>query len=318
MTIDNRLLYKKDHCWQYDIRLSNKEKDLLDSNLTEEQASNLSVKDFSYRFVDKNDKEMCKKIKEFIERHEWLGKLSLYPTHRFVAEYNGVLAGVVVMDQPNVFSKLLGSETKKIERLISRGACISWSPKGLASSLIMFAIRWMVGNTRYRLFTAYSDVEAKELGTIYQACNFNYLGKGSGTSYMFLDPENNGKGWFSDRNFRSRSAYKRYAKELGIQWKKEWQGAKNNSLLDWESGKTKERSGSETILWENMPAEIASRLKEAAKNHQAKCVKRRVPSKHKYCYILGANKKETNKLRSLFNKINPDKVGLKYPKLRGE
>lgn len=43
----------------------------------------------------------------------------------------------------------------------------------------------MVKNTQYRLFTAYSDTEAKELGTIYQACNFYYLGKKSGAGYQY-------------------------------------------------------------------------------------------------------------------------------------
>lgn len=51
--------------------------------------------------------------------------MSLYPTHFFTARYKGILAGVVIMDMPNAFSKLLGEDTKQIERLISRGACVS-------------------------------------------------------------------------------------------------------------------------------------------------------------------------------------------------
>ena len=35
LEIQNRYLtYDKDHCWQYDIRLSNAEEDLKNSNLT--------------------------------------------------------------------------------------------------------------------------------------------------------------------------------------------------------------------------------------------------------------------------------------------
>ncbi len=82
------------------------------------------------------------------------------------------------MNVPNAFSKLLGENTPNLERLISRGACISWSPKEIvASSLIMWLINWMGKNTTYRLFIAYSDPTALELGTVYQACNFYYLGK---------------------------------------------------------------------------------------------------------------------------------------------
>jgi len=97
---------------------------------------------------------LVREIKSFIERYEWLGKMSAYPTHFFTARYKGHLACVVVMDMPNAFSKLLGENTRKMERLISRGASVSWAPKNLASSLIMWSIKWMVQNTRYRLFTA--------------------------------------------------------------------------------------------------------------------------------------------------------------------
>ena len=45
----------------------------------------------------------------------------------------------------------------------------------------MFSIKWMAKNTPFRAFTAYSDPEAKELGTIYQACNFYYIGQSSGS-----------------------------------------------------------------------------------------------------------------------------------------
>lgn len=162
--------YNKDHCRQYDIRLNNLEEDLILAGLTADDVNNLNIADF---VLQHEEKEICyEEVKSFIERHEWLGRMSLYPTNIFTARYNGILAGVVIMDMPSVFSKMLGDETRKIERLISRGACISWSPKNLGSSLIMFAIKWMVKNTRFRLFVAYSDIEAKELGTIYQACNF--------------------------------------------------------------------------------------------------------------------------------------------------
>ena len=167
--------YIENHCWQYDIRLKNRETDLIESGLTEDDVADINIGDIVLSYEPKD--EVWEEAKAFIVKHEWLGKMGLYPTHIFTARYNGILAGVVVMDMPNAFSKLLGEDTRKIERLISRGACISWSPKNLASALVMFAIRWMVKNTRFRLFIAYSDTEAKELGTIYQACNFYYIGQ---------------------------------------------------------------------------------------------------------------------------------------------
>lgn len=148
--------YDKDYCWQYDIRINNRTDDLALAGLTEDDVKELKTSDFVFQ----HETECFEEIKAFIERHEWLGRVSLYPTNFFTARYKGILAGVVIMDMPSVFSKLFGEDTRKIERLISRGACISWSPKNLGSALVMFAVRWMVKNTRFRLFVAYSDVEA--------------------------------------------------------------------------------------------------------------------------------------------------------------
>jgi len=89
----------------------------------------------------------------------------------------------------------------------------------------------------FRLFTAYSDPEARELGTIYMACNFMYLGQQSGAQRMFFDPDKPERGYFTDRSFRSRSAYKRYAKALGIAWQSQWQS-------------------SDTIHWDAIPEDI--------------------------------------------------------------
>ncbi len=184
---------------------------------------------------------------------------------------------------PNAFSKLLGDDTPKIERLISRGACISWSPKNLASSFLMWVINWMVKNSDYRLFTAYADPTAKELGTIYQACNFYYLGQKSGTTTRYINPYTDKI--VSDRFFRTRSAYKKYAKELGIQWEKNW----NND---------------QKMLWENIPDEIEKQLRNYSKIKQSESTKVEMPSKHKYAYVKGATKQETKRLRTLFEQLN--------------
>lgn len=151
--------YDKDHCWQYDIRLNNQIRDLKESGLTLEETSKLRTTDFEYRFVTSKKERL--KLTEFIRKHEWLGNLSQFTTHWFGAYYKGKLAGVILMNMPNAFSKVLGDDTKKIERLVSRGACISWSPKNLASNFLMWTIRYMVENTQYRVFSAYSDPQLK-------------------------------------------------------------------------------------------------------------------------------------------------------------
>ena len=290
MDLEKFNTYDENHCWQYDIRLKNLEEDLIDSKLTLEETSILKVKDFTLQFEDK--KIVWKEIKTFIERHEWLGKMGLYPTYIFTARYKGILAGVLSFDMPPAFSKLLGEDTKKMERLIGRGACISWSPKNLASSMISTAIKELVKTTPYRIFTAYSDVEAKELGTIYQACNFYYLGQKSGAGYNYKIRSDK---WVSDRYFRSRSTYKRLAKDNKIEWKPEWQKG-------------------EKVFFDLMPPQVALRIKTLSKELQRSCEKRKLTPKHKYAFVLGDSKRETRHLRKLFEERNKT---YPYPKNRG-
>jgi len=199
----------------------------------------------------------------------------------------------MLFNMPNAFSKLLGDNTKELERLISRGACISWSPKNLGSSFLMYCLKWMVKNTEYRLFTAYSDPTAKELGTIYQACNFYYLGQKSGTTRRYINPYT-GK-MVSDRYFRQKTAYRKYANELGIEWQKDWQ---HNTGMNWH----------------NVPNDVEAKLREFGKQKQKDSKFIEFPNKHKYAYVLGADKRETKRLRKLFKQRNKT---YEYPKDRG-
>ena len=295
--------FGKQHCWQYEVRLQNLAEDLEEASLTEEAANHLRTSDFDFAYVDKSDKEQCQEIKRFIERHEWLGKLPNRPTERFTARLRGsrALAGVVVMATPNAFSHLLGKENKNLEKLISRGASISWAPKNMGSWLIMKSINWMVKNTSYRSFTAYSDPEAKELGTIYQACNFIYLGQTSGTNKQYFDPDNAKAGWFSGRDFRKKSKYSKYAENIGI------------SKAQWEEWMNKYSPN-----WDKVPADIKIKIKAEEKKYRERCQSRPVPPKHKYCYILGRTKSETKQLHKLFRELNPKLYNLPYPRSRGQ
>lgn len=285
------------HCWQYFIRTKNRESDLRETSLTEGEVQKLRVSDFEFKFIPKDDAETCRSVRDFIERHEWLGKMPKRPTHRFVATYKTHIAGVVVMATPNSFSNLLGKESRHLEKLISRGACISWSPKNLGSALVMFAVRWMAKNTEFRIFTAYSDTEARELGTIYQACNFTYLGQNSGARMEYFDPANPDKGWFSDRQFRKTSQIRKYIKETGVKWEPHW-------------------SSRDKIHWNIVPGAVRRTIKDSAAAHRSRCTVRSLRPKHKYVHILGASKKETARLREEFNRTKPQFKNLPYPKVR--
>ena len=300
--------YQGDKCWQAHVAEQNLKEDLKSAHLSPHEASQLRTGDFDFSYIPKEDKEHCGEIKQFIERHEWLGKLPVWATHRFTARLKstGQLAGTIIMATPNSFSNLLGAENKGKEKLISRGACISWAPKNLGSWLIMQSIRWMVKNTEFRYFTAYSDPEAKELGTIYQACNFVYLGQKFGAGKQYLDLDKSERGWFGSSGFSDRSQIVRYAKALGIEWDKEWYklvGSKKNYRK---------------VNWQAIPPAVATRLKQARTDHKDRCLSRTAPSKHKYCYILGKTKSETKRLFKKFIEHSPDKQNLPYPKERGK
>lgn len=281
--------FKSPWCYQYQRRLDTLEEDKEIFGWTDEDIKNINLDEFEFSFIV--TKEEKKEATEFIKRYEWLGTVGSYPTHWFAARYKRILGGVIIMGMPNSFSKLLGENTKNIERLIARGASASWTPMNLGSKFLMWCIKWMTKNTQYRLFTCYSDLQAKENGSIYQALNFYFLGAGSGTNVRCVNPYNPNK-IMTDRAFRSKSFYKRYAKDLGIEWQNNW-------------------SNKQRMLWENIPNDIEKELRDYSKKMFAESEKIYFPSKYKYAFILGKDKRETKQLRNEFLKRN--KI-YEYPK----
>lgn len=306
MEVDPKQRFKDcgtEKCFQAYRKDQTREEDKNSYLLELDTLAGLKKDDITFEYIDKANKIMCQKVKDFIIRYEWLGNIPNRPTHRFIARYNEIILGVVIMATPNAFSNILGVENKNLEKLIARGASMSLAPKYIGSALVMFSIRWMVENTSFRFFTCYSDPEAKELGTIYQACNFIYLGQKYGADKMYKDPSLPLKKPFSSREFRKVSYYKRYASELGVQWNALWA----------TRGK---------MNWEMIPASIEQQLREKARNKHLECEVRDVPKKHKYLYVLGRDKRETKKLKRLFNENNPrlihevngkNHLGLPYP-----
>lgn len=287
--------YNEKHCYQYQKRLDTLTEDLEllfnEHNITQTEVESLRVEDFDFAYIESADDK--KTATEFIKKYEWLGTVGSYPTHWFKATYKGLWGGVVIMGMPNSFSKLLGDNTKDIERLIARGASASWTPKNLGSCFVMWCIKWMVSNTNYRLFTAYSDPQARELGTIYQALNFFYLGRNSGATIRCINPYNPSK-IITDRAFRARSFYKKYAKDLGIAWQPNW-------------------CNSHSMLWENIPDDIERKLREYSKRMFEESTKIEFPQKGKYAFVLGRDKRETKLLRKTF--LSRNKI-YEYPKSR--
>ena len=285
--------YDKPWCYQYQKRLDTLQEDMEKYGWSQGDIESISLNDFVFDVI--TTKEEKREAIDFINRYEWLEEVNGFPMQWFTARYKGILGGVVIMSPPNAFSKLLGEGTENIEALITRGASASWCPFNLGSKFVMWCIKWMVNNTPYRIFTCYSDPQAKEMGSIYQALNFYYLGQKSGGTIKCINPYKPNS-LISDRTFRSRSFYKLYAKDLGIEWHKDWN----------------DRSRME---WKNVPDDVEQRLREYSREMFKKAEKIIFPNKHKYALVLGRDKRETKALRKKFLELN--KI-YDYPKERGK
>jgi len=268
-TIDNKV------CHQYKIRINTLEEDIKNG-----LPKNADIKDFVL-----TQEKITEEHKNFIKRYEWLGTIGYGIRYVFVARYNGILGGVVMVANPNAYMF-----DKNLEALIQRGACASWTPKNLGSKLIMFSCNWMVKNTSKRIFTAYSDPLANEYGTIYQACNFDYLGKTFGATKQFFL---NGK-WVTAQRLNGTTEFKKIAKILGVEWQKDW--CKPNGYKDLQK----------------IPKEIIIRIREYGKNLFKGLPTRKIPKKGKYVLLLGKDRRETKQLKNL-----KTWEGLEYPK-RGQ
>lgn len=114
--------------------------------------------------------------KNIVEEYEWLGCMPAVNKYYFGIFFGDICGGVVVFgpdycENLGVWDKY--DYTGKI-LLLSRGVCLHWTPKNTGSKLIMSAIKMLPEN--YEVITATTDHLAGEVGTIYQACNFHYVG----------------------------------------------------------------------------------------------------------------------------------------------
>lgn len=120
--------------------------------------------------------------KRVIEKYEWLGCMPVCVRHCYGLFFpsksrNGwLLGGVTVFSQEyaentGVWDKY--GYTGKII-LLSRGVNLHFCPKNANSHLIMESIKMLP--SKYEVVTCTVDNLAGEVGTIYQSCNFKYVG----------------------------------------------------------------------------------------------------------------------------------------------
>ena len=216
----------------------------------------------------------------FIKRYEWLGNIGVTPRWCFTARYNNLLGGVVLVNEPTSYSKLLGDDTPVYEALIQRGATASWTPKNLGSRLVSFSCRWMVENTKKRLFVGYADPKAHEIGTIYQACNFDYIGDNFGSAFLYRNPAIKNGNTFSAQSLKRTSSFRRWCKENSVPFQSIW--IKSNGFKDLSS----------------IPVDVKNRWYCWIKDTIANSTKILTEKKRKYALIMATDKKEKRELLS--------------------
>ena len=128
--------------------------------------------------------------KELIERYEWLGNMGCtdYTFGLYFGEY---LAGVACFGRTagtKTAASICGAQYAHLVRVLNRGACVHWAHPHSASYLIPRACNLMA-EKGFNIFVAYSDADAGEIGTVYQATNWLYCGTTNSASSAFVWPK---------------------------------------------------------------------------------------------------------------------------------
>ncbi len=129
--------------------------------------------------------------KSVILDYEWLGNMG---TTQFCYGlfFGWYLAGVACFGSTggtNVPVSICGKEYASRVITLCRGACVHWAHPHSATYLINRACDLLATreNDPRNIFIAYSDADADEVGTVYQASNWLYVGKG-GTPTFYVHP----------------------------------------------------------------------------------------------------------------------------------
>ena len=176
-------------CWQF---LQRKE---YDEGKRVEQGE-LLPEEFSLELKDSILRPITRDVaKEFIEKYEWLGTLGTYkfgyglffPYKSGIGHKLGVAICFSKTTTWQAEVSICGEEYKDKVILLCRGAAANWCLPNANSYAIAQTLKAVEKDTPYRIILAYSDRRAGEVGTIYQALGFWFIGWGAeGTDHVPL------------------------------------------------------------------------------------------------------------------------------------
>jgi hypothetical protein len=141
--------------------------------------------------------------KDLISRYEWIAahrgeKYAMGAGTKFSygLKLDGELLGVACFNTgggPEPRRICQDIDVAKRTMCLCRGACVPYAPKDAGSFLVRHACRLAHREHGYEVFFAYSDSDAGEIGTIYQAVGWKYLGAGVGRA-----KDKHGKSYHTD------------------------------------------------------------------------------------------------------------------------
>jgi len=128
--------------------------------------------------------------KTVIKKYEWLGNMGT-TDYSFGLFFGPHLAGVECFGRragTKSAASVCGEKYAHMVKTLCRGACVHWAHPHSASFFIPRACRLMA-EKGFHIFAAYSDVEAGEIGTVYQATNWLYCGTNNSAASSFIWPK---------------------------------------------------------------------------------------------------------------------------------
>ena len=182
--MESRLTYRekcRDVCWQKQLR----------DKYENEGIPNVPFLDVSKAIVRPISNKQAAQI---IKKYEWLGTMGCGITNSYGIFFGMYCAGVTTF-APAGFGLPALAKTFKIDgsklRYLARGANVHWAPVGSNSKLIAWSLKFEAKNGG-KLAIAFADSDAGEIGTVYQASNWIYIGKGNSWKQFV---SKNGKIW---------------------------------------------------------------------------------------------------------------------------
>jgi hypothetical protein len=186
----------------------------------------------------------------FILRYEWLQSVGHPRAHYGAHNALGELAAVALFGTPSqtTAADICGTAHRHKAIVLERGAGAHWAHQHTASWFLPRACAMAALDHGWRIFTAYCDPDAGEVGTIYQACNWLYLGQGSDGRVIAGHPrareyfrrvDDPADKWISERTWRYHGG--RVADLAAGRWVREMRSAKHR-YVTFAGGTRRERS----------------------------------------------------------------------------